>query len=816
MLVNYIRTAIRNLLKHKLYSFINVAGLATGLACTVLIFLWAHDELSYDTYHKNAASIYRLNWDYNWKENEGIGSGTPPPLAAALKREIPQVEDATRIHVIPTMVVRFGDKAFNEDRIFGADPNVFDFFTVQMLDGNAETALLNPNSVVLTESIAQKYFGEQPAIGRIITIGKKQTQFRKQYDNVFEVTGVIKDPPHNSHFQFDMLTSMASHPAVLFFDWSWIWMQVTTYARLAPDVPAEVVQAKIPALVEKYAPAAFERLGFSYEKIISGGGRWDFVLQQMTDIYLGSAQSGNRLGPLGNRVHVYMFSVIAAFVLLLACINFMNLATARSSQRAREIGIRKTLGSQKPLLVGQFLVESILCSFLALPLALFMVEAFISSFNQLSGKTLTFNVLDPWWLSAALVALTVFVGLIAGSYPGFYLSSLQPVLVLKGKKSAGRKGRLLRNVLVVFQFAITIGLIVSTFLVRQQMKFLERVDLGFNKEGIVIISNENHLLGTQAQAFRESLKGHAGIVNASVSTGVPPHTWFDDYYRVEGKGDEQFILGSYLTDEDFCATLGIGISEGRGFSKDFSGEDRSVILNETAVRKLGLDDPVGKHITYYGQGIYTVIGVMKDFNLMSLHLPIRPFALFHHSSKAYQTSDSYVVVRISGLDVDNTLRLLATKWRRFAANAPFKYEFMDQSFKAQYAAEQRLGRVFTVFTILTIFIACMGLLGLAAFSAEQRTREIGVRKVLGASAPRLVLMLSTEFTKWVLWANLIAWPIAYFAMQSWLENFAYRISITWPVFVISGIVAFAVALVTVGVQVIRATLTNPVESLRYE
>ena len=813
MFENYLKTAVRNLLKHKLYSFINIVGLALGLASTILIFLWAHDELNYDSYHKNADKIYRINWDFNWNGNEGIGSGTPPPLAEAISREIPEVEEATRVRAVSKMVVRYGEHAFNEDKIFGADPNLFDFFTFEIISGNAETALSKPNSVVLTESIAQKYFGDEPALGKIITIGEEKTDFRKKYDNVFEVTGVIKNPPRNSHFQFEMLTSMASHPTVLFFDWSWIWMQVVTYAKLEPGATPQVVESKIPALVEKYAPAAFERVGFSYDELISSGGRWDFVLQPMTDIYLGDVS--NRLGTKGNRVYVYLFLMIAAFVLFLACINFMNLTTARSSQRAKEIGIRKTLGSAKRLLVGQFLLESMVYSFLALPLSLFMVEVFIRPFSQLSGKILTFNLFDPWWLSVALTGLTLFVGLLAGSYPGFYLSSFRPVEVLKGKMRAGHKGTRLRNGLVVFQFAITIGLIVSTLLVRQQMDFLQNADLGFSKEGVVIIFNENNLLGSQAEAFKEKLKSHVGIVSASISTGVPPYSWFDDYYKIEGRGDEQFTLASYLTDEDFCTTLDIQIVEGRGFSRDFSREAESVVLNEAAVRYLGWDDPIGKRINYSGAN-YTVIGVMKDFNLMALYSPIRPFALFHHSSKAYSIENSYVVVRIQGNGVAEKLQLLETEWQKFAPNTPFVYEFLDQSFQSQYVAEQRLGRVFMVFSLLTVFIACIGLLGLAAFSAEQRTKEIGVRKVLGASVSELVLLLSKEFTKWVILANVIAWPIAYFAMNQWLQDFAYRINITWSTFVISGVVALAIALITVSAHAIRAAMANPVQSLRYE
>jgi putative ABC transport system permease protein len=358
MFKNLIKTTLRKLKAQPLFSAINICGLATGLACTILIFLWASDELSYDRHNRNVDSIYRVNWDYNWKGNEGLGSGTPPPLVEAISREIPEVQSATRVYKAATMVVRHEDKFFNEDKIFGVDANLFDFFTVRMIAGDLETALLRPNSVVITESVARKYFGEKAALGQTITMGETKEMFSGKYYNEFEVTGVVENPQHNSHFQFDFLTSMDSHPAVEYFDWSWVWMQVTTYAKLEPGASPEVVESKIPELVKKYAPAAFRRIGFSYEELISGGGRWDFVLQPMTDVYLGSGEIGNRLGPVGSRVYVYLFSVIAVFVLFLACINFMNLATARSSQRAQEIGVLKTLGSTRSALVGQFLMES--------------------------------------------------------------------------------------------------------------------------------------------------------------------------------------------------------------------------------------------------------------------------------------------------------------------------------------------------------------------------------------------------------------------------------------------------------------------------
>jgi putative ABC transport system permease protein len=821
MIKNYLKIAARNFVKHKLFSFINICGLAIGLACALFILLWVRDEASFDRFHKNADDIYRVNWDFKWNNNEGIGPGTPPPLAAALTDEIPEVVTATRVFPVSKMIVRYENKFFNEPLIRGVDANFFDIFDFAFLSGNAQTALAEPNSVILTDETATKYFGAAPALGKILTIGEEKLIFgRKMYRNAFKVTGVVKSPPYNSHLQFDMLTSISSHPEVEFFNWSWFWMQVTTYAKLKPDVSTAAVEAKIPALVKKHAPAAFKRVGFSYDEMIASGGRWNFVFQPVTDIYLRSGQTGNRLGPAGNEAYVYIFATIAIFILLIACINFMNLATARSANRAKEVGVRKALGSKKSMLVGQFLVEAIAFSAIAMLIALFLVELFIAPFNQLSGKKLQLGLFDSLWLPAVLVALALLVGVIAGSYPGFYLSSFKPVQIFKGAVRSGGKSQKLRSGLVVFQFAITIGLIVCTLLVQKQMDFFRQADMGFNKEGVVIISNDNQRLGNQAEAFKERLKSNSRFLNASLATAVPPYYGFEDTYNAESKSGEptDVQLNSYMADEDYLETLGIEIVLGRGFSKEFSTDADGVLLNEATVKYFGWDDPLGKTLAYPGGNNreYKVIGVMKDFNFMTLHTPIAPFALFHHASKSYEIANSCIAVRVPRADLESSLKLLEAEWKTFAPAMPFEYKFLDASFEEQYAAEQRLGKIFLIFSVLTVFIACIGVLGLAAFATEQRTKEIGIRKVLGASVPNLVTLLSKDFSKWVLLANLIAWPVAYFAMNKWLQDFAYRIDIGWWVFALAGGLALLIALLTVSTQAIRAALANPMEALRHE
>jgi putative ABC transport system permease protein len=822
MLNNYLKVALRNLLKHKAYSSINIFGLAIGMTSCLLIFLYVVDELSFDRFHEKADSIYRMNWDYKYSNNEGIGSGTPPPLAAALVQELPGVRAATRLYAVSDMIVRYEDRFFNEPNILAADDNFFDFFSFDLVAGDPNSALQQPQSVILTAETAKKYFGEGPAIGRTLTIGgDNATMFWGPYSATFTVTGVVEDKPMNSHFRFDFLMSGSSCPQIGYFDWSWVWMQMVTYVMVEDQAVLTELERQISQIVARQAPAAFARIGFSYDELMSNDGRWDFVFQPLNDLYLGSASIGNRLGPVGNKTYVLLFSVVALFILFVACINFINLATARSANRAREVGVRKILGSVRWNLMGQFLTESVVFSFIAMIIALGLAELLLARFNQISGKTLELSLFEPVWLMPFLGALTLFVGLAAGSYPALYLANFQPVRVMKGKLAAGMKSRGLRNTLVVFQFAISIGLIVCTAVVHQQMQFLREADYGFNREGVVVISNENQRLGKKTEVFRDKIKSHPEVIGATISTALPPYWGFQDYYKVPGKSEEQFDLISYMTDENFLTTLGIELIQGRGFSKEFN-ETKSVILNESAVRNFGFDDPIGATIFYpsggggNNNGEFEVIGVVKDFNFAALYVPIASFALFHQSSESYSLPNSYVAVRLQESDLQNTLGKFGTEWQALAPASPFEYSFLDQNFEAQYRAEQRLGQLFWIFGGLAVFIACLGLLGLASFTAEKRTKEIGIRKVLGASAPKLIYMLSKEFTRWVLAANLIAWPIAFYLMNSWLENFAYKTTIGWEIFLLAGGSALVIALLTVGTQAIRAATANPVDTLRYE
>lgn len=816
MLWSYLRTAFRQLRRHKGHAAINVLGLAIGLASCLLILRYVTDERSYDNFHEKGDRIYRLNWDFNWNDSEGIGSGTPPPLAARLISDVPGIEAATRIFPVSPMVVRYRDRFFVEDEIRAVDPNFFDVFSFKLLSGDPSTVLANPGSVVLTRKTAARYFGNEPAIGKTISIGEDGAFLDKPYSATFTVTGIAADPPHNSHIEFDMLTSMSSHPQVAFFDWSWIWMQMVTYAVVSPDASIPDLDARMVDMVAKYAPDAFKRVGFSYDELIASGGRWNFVFQPLSDIYLGSTDIGNSLGPIGNRRYLTVFSIIAGFILLIACINFMNLSTARSVTRAKEIGVRKVLGSARSGLMGQFMTEAMVYAALAMLVAVGLTTLLLGPFGDFTGKEFETSLLQPHWLPVVLVSLTILVGFLAGSYPSIYLSAFRPIEVLKTKLAPGRDGLSLRNGLVVFQFAISIALIACTLVVQKQIRFFGRADLGFDKEGVLVISNNDQRLGNQADVFKQRAMSETGVVSASLSTGVPPYWGFQDYFNSEGNGEERFSLISYMVDSDFPETLGMQIVRGRGFSDDLPSNSTSVILNETAVKQLGWDEPIGKTIEYYGHATYTVIGVMRDFNFVSMRQPITPFALFHETAHLYDIPDSYIVVRFRPDNLEETIASLKSDWTTLAPGVPFEYSFLDENFDAQYRAEQSLGSLFLIFAGVAIFIACLGLLGLAAFTVQRRTKEIGIRKTFGASTAKVIILLSRDFSKWVLLANVIAWPVAWYFMRDWLDGFAYRIDLGYGVFFAAGLTALLIALGTVGYHSLRAAMANPIDALRYE
>jgi putative ABC transport system permease protein len=803
MIRNYMKIALRNLLKFKAYSFINIAGLAIGIAACMMILLYIKDELSYDRFNEKADQIYRVHTMGKLAGNEINIAVSPPPLGETLVREYPEVVQCTRLMPNTTMLIRYKDNVFNEANFFWADSTLFDVFTIPFIKGDPKTALAQPHTVVLTEKLAKKYFGNEDPIDKIMNF---------EDGTPYTVKGVVKNCPANAHFHYEIFASIAS--LGLGDTPFWIANNFFTYIVLKKGVPGSQLEAKLPDFVKKYAgPQMRELFGASYDDLRKTGTRYEFQMQPLTSIHLNS-HLDYELEPNSDIKYIYIFSIIAVFILLIACINFMNLSTARSVIRSKEVGIRKVLGSNKSQLVKQFLAESILLTLISVIAAIALVEIFLPSFNSLAGKELHTSYFNNFLAIPALIAAVLIVGLIAGSYPAFFLSSFKPVTVLKGKLN-GSGGSWLRSGLVVFQFAISIVLFIGTFVVYGQLKYVQQKSLGFDRDHVLVITRAWAL--EKQNTFKNELLNNTHIAGASFTDNIPGRNFGQTVFKPEGTSSpQQYILAVMSTDYDFAKTMKLKLSIGRFFSKENITDSLAVVLNESAVKLLGITDPVGKRIISPGRTAeqnvsYTIVGVLKDFHFESLHQKIRPLGIFLNRGLT-----AYLPVRIGAGDVTGSVSFIESQWKKFVPDKPFEYFFMDDDYNKLYQSEQKTGEIFTVFSVLAIFIACLGLFGLAAFTAERRTKEIGIRKVLGASTPGIVILLSREFTKWVLLANLIAWPLAYYFMTNWLQNFAYRIDPGPGIFFLAAVAALFIALITVSFQAIKVAVANPVGALRSE
>lgn len=812
------------MLRNKVNSFINVSGLSIGIACALFIAIFIQNELSYDKFHKSSDHIFQVILNGNMNGQEFWAGNTPPPVGAALASNIPEIETYTRFYKPTDVVVRYEENGkienfFTEKNVVAVDSNFLQVFDFEIVEGNARTALMKPGSLVITEDVAKKYFGNERAIGKTLLVG----QSRKP----FAVTAVLKNIPSQSSIQFDILAPVADYPVVKQFSWSWVWQQMICYVKLKDNIPVnkesiQAIESKFPDVVRVQAANGFKRIGKPFDEFIKNGGKWDFHLLPVTDVHLRSADvSIPWISRISNIKYVYIFASIAVFIILLACVNFMNLSTARAAKRAKEVGIRKVTGSTKSQLISQFLSEAFLYTIISSVFAVAIVALLLKPFSVIVDEPISFQSAFSANIGIALIALTIIVALLAGSYPAFYLTSFNPVLVLKGQNlfSAGKRTSFLRNGLVIFQFAISTIMIIGTLVVLKQLNFFRNTDLGFNKENVVVIAGTNRL-GESEESFRQSISQIPGIVNAGITTSIPSGSAFGDGYQPEPELEntaKEVSLASYMVSNDFIPTLDIKVIKGRNFSKDFN-DSASVLLNEEAVRQIGWKDPVGKWIDYPGGDMtrFKVIGVVKNFNIQSLRNEMSPFALFHSSSKTYDLGVSNIIARIKSDDFSKTINQLESNWKGFVKGEPFDYNFLDAQFEAQYRSEQRLGSIFSVFAGLSIFIACLGLFGLCAYVAERRTKEIGIRKVLGASVENIVVLISKDFLKLTLLAVLLAFPVAWWMMNKWLEDFAYRINIEWTVFVVAGISTLFIAFVTISYQAIKAGLTNPVKNLRTE
>ncbi len=815
MLINYLKVAWRNIIRKKGYSFINITGLAIGMTVCLLMLLFVQYELSYDTYHKNEEDLYRL--ERQWLSADGSVRGhfasLAPSFVVFLEKEFPEVENAVRIYPVDTALVSVGDTHYVEKRLYFAEEDIFDVFSISLIEGDPKTALARPDGLVISESMARKYFPNESPIG-------KQMKFEQTY--FFQVTGVMEDTPPNTHVYFDFLAPYLALKGLQgkgerdYFHGTRNFSDNVTFAyvRFMPGTDPDAVRTKIPDFLDRILGTRKDADG----NIIPASQGNTILLRKVTDIHLHSHTS-KELEANGDIRYVNLFTIIALFVLIIACINFMNLSTARATQRAREVGLRKVVGANRRRLTAQFLGESLMVSMMAIVLALALVGLLLPAFNAFSNRDISFGLLfNP---VGVLTVLGVFIltGIVSGLYPALYLSAFRPASILRGELTRGKSGTRMRKILVVFQFAVSVALIVGVGVVYKQMRFLQNADLGFERENIVML-RADQVIKQNWQEFKQQLTGSPHILFATLSKRAPTGRLLDSPgFRTEVNGQvltSPFSMPHNRVEYDFFRTYGMEIIAGRDFSIDYPTDaNKAFILNETAVRRLGLERPedaVGMPMSTFAPFLNgNVIGVAKDFNYESMHHEIIPIITYIQPSQANTVS-----IRIAPGMVREALYDAEVVWKRFNPEYPFQYDFLDDRIAEQYRNEERMMQMFGYFSLLAILIACLGLLGLASFTAERRTKEIGIRKVLGATLSNVMFLLSREFTLLVLAGNIIAWPVAYFAMNQWLKNFAYKTSIGWVLFVLAGLVTLAISLLTVSYQAIRAAVADPAVAIRYE
>ncbi len=803
MLRNDMKMALRAVKHNKGYTFINMTGLAVGIASCLLILLFVRHELSYDRFHDKAPRICRVGMKADVGTNSFTIADGPAPLAEALVGDLPEVALATRLFRIRRTYLTYEDKQFKEEKFFYADPNIFEVFTLPMVAGDPQTALAEPDSIVITPAMAEKYFGSTDVLGKVL---------QGENERSYQVTGVVRELPTNSHFKFDFLASSLSYPPSEVAD----WFNNGTFTYLVLDENADFARfdAKLLELSKKYIePTIQEGFGMSFEKFLETGNYFGFFAQPLLDIHLRS-HIDNELEANGSYSTVVIFVAIALVILLVACINFTNLATARAGKRANEVGVRKVVGSQKRQLIQQFLTESLVLSMAAFALAVILVRLTLPLFNRIMDKEISAAVLGSWYVLPVIVGFAVLIGILAGAYPAFMLASLRPVVVLKGKMQSGARERRLRNVLVVFQFFATITLFISTLVIFRQLHYLRNKNLGFEQEHMVILQNAQ-ALGDQQAAFKAELRKNPDIIEAAYSSGGPFMSLSAQIFRVEGQDiNTNFTLVNIAVDHDFKPTYRFFMDEGRFFSRENTTDASAVVLNQAAVRALGIKNPVGKRIIPLSDQNepFNIIGTVKDFHLQSLREAIRPMGML----LLQEEPGIFLTLRIRPGETEKILRAIEDRWEAFNPGQPVDFVFLDERLNRDYRGEILARNVFSAFAGLAIFIACLGLFGLASFMAERRTKEIGVRKVLGASVGGIVVLLSREYAKWLGIANLLAWPLAFYGMHHWLRNFAFRTTLAiWP-FLLSGAAALAIALFTVSYQAIKAARAHPIKSLRYE
>lgn len=813
MLSTHIKIAFRSLKKNTFYSSINIFGLTLGLAACFLVLAFTQFESSFDQNHPEVERLFRVNQTNIWAPEGGSMSSTPPPLAAAILKDYPEVEDVTRVNTPGPKLVRhttdYGKLlSFNEEDVLAADSNFFEFFAFPLIEGDPQTALVGPNKVVLSEETARKYFGYQDALGKVLELGEDRIPV--------EVSGVTASQAENAHFDFDFLLSMPSNPNVERMDWSWIWTQMVTYARLKSADSEEELENKFTALAGQYVVPSLSRLGMSFDDFIKSKGGWNFYLQNVQDIHLYSQESGNRIGQVGNIAIVRLLRVVALFILLIAILNFVNLSTARASTRAKEIGVKKALGALRQSLIQQFLVESITLTVIATVMAMGLVPVLGWIIHYFTAIEIPFEHYLRADLLFWLVAIPMVVGILAGFYPAIYLSAFKPIKVLKGQLSGGMKKSNLRNLLVTAQFTISIALMAGTVLIYQQLKYVENKNLGFDYENVMVVNNAEKL-GSKLESFRNEVQQAKGVKQAALAMDMPGRGTWEDFYTREGTNTRLSISQNKI-DEFYFQTMDFSLVAGRAFETGRGEDHDGLIINETTARLFQWtnEEAIGQRILYPGySGELRVIGVVQDYHLQSLRQEIMPMMFFHEDADIWG-DQRVVAVKYEAQQEEQLLSQLEQSWDRMTDDVPFDYSFYTEEIAQLYAEERSLSGLFSIFTGFSLFVAIIGLIGLLAFSTEQRKKEIGIRKVLGASKLQIFSLLNKQYIGLFILALLLAIPLSWQQMQEWLNSFAYRVDVSIFVYLFAGAIVILLSIISVSYLSLRIASTNPAEVLKDE
>ncbi len=802
---NYIKIVLRKINREKGYSFLNIAGLSIGMACCILMVLYIHSELNFDTFHEHADQIYALGASSEREGYEFIGTSSNATAAEVLQDEYPEVVHAVRYGFKTGTSFMYEGKHLSMSGVMYADENVFDVFTWPMIAGDPKTALSAPYSIVLTEEVAEQCFGETDPLGKVLKFGE---------DESFFVTGVVENVPDNSWIDFDALCSFKT----LYTDESltpiltnWLSHNYNTYVLLEKGTDPAELEKKFPALLERFAG----------DEMRARGATESLFLHPLRKLYLNPPWTDR--GPI---FYVYIFSTVAVLVLLIACFNFMNLSTARAATRAREVGMRKVLGAHRKNLINQFFSESLFFSFVSLLFGVLLVQLMLPPINSLINRTLNLNVREMPWLIPSFVLLALFVGLGAGSYPALFLSRFVPVKVLKGKSSSSKSNTNLRRGLVVFQFTISIILVISTVIIVRQLFYLQQKETGFNKENVVVISARDSMIRESLDVIKEEFKKHPNIINVAASSTIPSLGFPNNLKIPEGFSESEAVLMDEINaDHNFLPTLGLELVAGRNFSVEYGTDELySAIINETAVRQFGWDNPIGKKIKSYDPykpdiqyKDMTVIGVVKDFHMRNITREIEPVFIGNDPNFPIPYNQIDVItIRIQPGNTTETLKFLEQQWEKIFPGIPFNYDFLDDIFGRQFRQIERSRKLYSYFTFLAIFVACLGLYGMASFSAVQRTKEIGIRKVLGSTNGGIIRLLGKELAMLILMGNVVAWPLSFVLMKQWIQNFPYHVDLGIVSFLGPSLVVLLIGLLTVSYQAIKAALANPVDSLLYE